>query len=47
MLIVTNAGSRTELPLASDDALLAAYRDQFGVILDRVPTVAPTDRDTP
>jgi N-hydroxyarylamine O-acetyltransferase len=42
-LIVTSAGSRTEQPLSSDDAVLAAYRDHFGVILDRVPAVAPVD----
>ena len=38
-LIVTSAGSRTEHPLASDEAVLAAYRHHFGVILDRVPAV--------
>ena len=36
-LIVTSAGSRTEHPLAGDEAVLAAYRDHFGVALDRVP----------
>jgi N-hydroxyarylamine O-acetyltransferase len=36
-LIRTGGGSRTEEPLAGDDALLAAYRDLFGVTLDRVP----------
>jgi N-hydroxyarylamine O-acetyltransferase len=36
-LIRTGGGSRTEEPLADDDALLAAYRDLFGVTLDRVP----------
>ena len=39
-LIVTSAGSRTEHPLAGDEAVLAAYRDHFGVVLDRVPAVA-------
>jgi N-hydroxyarylamine O-acetyltransferase len=38
-LIVTSAGSRTQQPLASDEAVLAAYRDHFGVILGRVPAV--------
>ena len=37
-LIRTSGGSRTEQPLASDADLLAAYRDHFGIILDRVPT---------
>jgi N-hydroxyarylamine O-acetyltransferase len=36
-LIRTSGGSRTEQPLASDADLLAAYRDHFGIILDRVP----------
>jgi N-hydroxyarylamine O-acetyltransferase len=36
-LIRTTGGSRTEQPLASDADLLAAYRDHFGIILDRVP----------
>jgi N-hydroxyarylamine O-acetyltransferase len=40
-LIVTSAGSRTERPLASDGAVLAAYRDHFGIALDRVPAVPP------
>jgi N-hydroxyarylamine O-acetyltransferase len=38
-LIVTSAGSRTEHLLASDEAVLAAYRDHFGIALDRVPAV--------
>src|ERR1700735_4567976 len=36
-LIVTSGGSRTEQQLQSDEAVLAAYRDHFGIILDRVP----------
>jgi N-hydroxyarylamine O-acetyltransferase len=36
-LIRTSGGSRTESPLATDAELLAAYRDHFGVVLDRVP----------
>jgi N-hydroxyarylamine O-acetyltransferase len=36
-LIVTQDGTRTEQQLDSDDALLAAYRDRFGVELSRVP----------
>jgi len=37
MLIQTQGGTRTEQRLDSDNALLAAYRDHFGVVLDRVP----------
>jgi N-hydroxyarylamine O-acetyltransferase len=36
-LIQTEGGTRTEQQLAGDDALLAAYRDHFGVVLSRVP----------
>jgi N-hydroxyarylamine O-acetyltransferase len=36
-LIRTSAGSRTEQPLEADDAVLAAYRDHFGISLDQVP----------
>jgi N-hydroxyarylamine O-acetyltransferase len=39
-LIRTSNGSRIEQDLPSDDALLAAYRDIFGVALDRVPEKA-------
>ena len=38
-LIRTSRGSRTEEELPTDDAVLAAYRDHFGIALDRVPTV--------
>ena len=40
-LIETSGGSRTETELASDDALLAAYRDRFGIVLDRAPGNGP------
>jgi N-hydroxyarylamine O-acetyltransferase len=36
-LIATSGGSRTEQQLDSDDALLAAYRDHFGIVLGRIP----------
>jgi N-hydroxyarylamine O-acetyltransferase len=36
-LIETRHGERTERQLGSDDVVLAAYRDHFGVVLDRVP----------
>jgi N-hydroxyarylamine O-acetyltransferase len=39
-LIETSGGSRTEQQLQSDDAVLAAYRDHFGIVLDRVPAAA-------
>jgi N-hydroxyarylamine O-acetyltransferase len=41
-LIQTRGRSRTERQLPTDDAVLAAYRDHFGITLDRVPTVAAT-----
>jgi N-hydroxyarylamine O-acetyltransferase len=37
VLITTSDGVRNEELLPSDEALLAAYRDQFGITLDRVP----------
>ena len=37
MLIQTQDGTRTQQQLDTDDALLAAYRDHFGVVLSRVP----------
>ena len=38
MLIQTiRGGTRTEQRLETDDALLAAYRDHFGIELSRVP----------
>ena len=39
-LIRTSGGSRTEEQLPTDDAVLAAYRDHFGIALDRVPVAA-------
>ena len=37
MLIQTQDGIRTEQQLDTDEALLAAYREHFGVVLSRVP----------
>jgi N-hydroxyarylamine O-acetyltransferase len=37
MLIQTQGGTRTEQQLDTDDAVLAAYRDHFGIELSRVP----------
>jgi N-hydroxyarylamine O-acetyltransferase len=37
LLIQTEHGTRTEQQLDTDDALLAAYRDHFGVVLSRLP----------
>jgi len=37
MLIETRHGTRTEQQLDTDDALLAAYREHFGIALSRVP----------
>ncbi len=39
-LIRTTGGVRSEQELPDDDALLAAYRDHFGVVLDNVPVVS-------
>ena len=36
-LIVTTNGNRAERELPTDAAVLAAYRDHFGIILDHVP----------
>lgn len=36
-VITTSGGDRTEAELTSDAAVLAAYRDLFGITLDRVP----------
>jgi N-hydroxyarylamine O-acetyltransferase len=41
-LIRTSGGERTEEQLRSDEAVLAAYREHFGIELARVPQVAPT-----
>lgn len=37
LIQTTGAGERTETELGSDAVVLAAYRDQFGIDLDRVP----------
>ncbi|HEV7964531.1 MAG TPA: arylamine N-acetyltransferase [Actinoplanes sp.] len=39
-LIRTNGAARSELPLPTDDDVLAAYRDHFGIILTRAPARA-------
>jgi N-hydroxyarylamine O-acetyltransferase len=36
-LIQTRDGTRAERQLNTDDELLAAYRDHFGIVLNRVP----------
>jgi N-hydroxyarylamine O-acetyltransferase len=36
-LIVTSGDTRTQEQLADDEVILAAYRDHFGIVLDRVP----------
>ena len=38
-LVQTTDGSRTEQHLTTDDAVLAAYREHFGVVLGQVPAV--------
>jgi N-hydroxyarylamine O-acetyltransferase len=39
--LIRNTGTaRTEQQLHADDAVLAAYRDHFGITLDRVPAAA-------
>jgi N-hydroxyarylamine O-acetyltransferase len=38
-LIMTEGGERSERTLTGDAAILAAYRDYFGITLDRVPSV--------
>jgi N-hydroxyarylamine O-acetyltransferase len=40
-LISTVADMRTERTLATDDEVLRAYRDHFGIVLDRLPAVRP------
>jgi N-hydroxyarylamine O-acetyltransferase len=39
-LITTTDGTRSEQQLPDDGDLLAAYRDHFGIVLDRVPVVS-------
>lgn len=40
-LIRTREGARTEEKLPNDTAVLAAYREHFGISLARVPEVSP------
>lgn len=40
-LVVTKDGVREERPLDGDAAVLAAYRDHFGIALDRLPALKP------
>jgi N-hydroxyarylamine O-acetyltransferase len=44
LLITTSAGVRAEAELSDDADLLAAYRDHFGIALDRVPARQEPDR---
>ena len=41
-LIRTSGESRVEQQLSDDAALLTAYGEHFGIILDRVPAAAPS-----
>ena len=36
-LIITTDGQRTETTIAEDEALLAAYREHFGIVLEHPP----------
>ena len=36
-LIRTNGAARSEVPLPTDEDVLSAYREHFGIVLDRVP----------
>ena len=38
-LLRTSGGARTEEPVADDAALLAAYREHFGIVLSKAPAV--------
>jgi N-hydroxyarylamine O-acetyltransferase len=42
-LLRTSSGARTEERLADDAALLAAYREHFGILLSRAPAVPLTN----
>jgi N-hydroxyarylamine O-acetyltransferase len=44
-LITTSAGTKTATELTDDAAVLAAYRDHFGVALDRVPELVTAGDD--
>ena len=37
LISATDGAARTEQHLDRDEELLAAYRDHFGIVLDRVP----------
>jgi N-hydroxyarylamine O-acetyltransferase len=41
LLIMTDGDQRREETLTDDADVLAAYRDRFGIVLNRVPEVAP------
>jgi N-hydroxyarylamine O-acetyltransferase len=43
-LIRTSGGTRTEQHLASDDDVLAAYREHFGIVLPRAPRIPAAAR---
>ncbi|MFG2597264.1 arylamine N-acetyltransferase [Streptomyces sp. NPDC048462] len=45
-LITTVGAERHETPLGSDDEVLAAYREHFGLRLDRLPTVRGSGTST-
>lgn len=40
-LIRTTGAGRSEVPLPTDDDVLSAYREHFGIVLDRVPRGRP------
>ncbi|MFD5033023.1 arylamine N-acetyltransferase [Streptomyces sp. NPDC058405] len=42
-LVITAHGVRQERPLSGEDEILAAYRDHFGLRLDRVPVLRRPD----
>ena len=42
LLVETEGDERHERELTSDAAVLAAYREHFGIALDRVPSVRTT-----
>jgi N-hydroxyarylamine O-acetyltransferase len=47
LIRTTAAGARSEEPLATDGEVLAAYRDHFGIRLDRVPGTGPVSASVP
>ena len=46
-LIRTSAGTRSKQELGADREVLAAYRDHFGIVLDRVPAMAHPEKGDP